>query len=91
MAETPLEAKKEDGDAEKDDIKYQVLKKDFEKGYKERRTGRFAHTRPYVASVLAKYDFKVLTHDDIVSRTQGPALGGGLNVSSQLVVAELLK
>mmetsp|Transcript_10444 Transcript_10444/g.25812 ORF Transcript_10444/g.25812 Transcript_10444/m.25812 type:complete len:188 (+) Transcript_10444:1374-1937(+) len=67
-----------------------VPKKDFAQGFTLRATGRYAHTKAYIEGLLAKHDLKVISHESVVSRktVQGAE---GLNVTSQLVVAEVPK
>jgi len=83
----PLVAKKDDTDEDKAAIKYQVLQADIDKGYKERPSTRYAHTRAYIKKTLEKLGWDIVVHDDVTSRYEGPQRWGGANVTAQVVVA----
>jgi len=86
LVDPPPEASKDDSEEEQELKKLAVTKQDLKLGYKQRNTGRYAHTREYIAGVAAKHDFKVLVHTDVVPRSDGVN-----DVAGQLMVAELQK
>jgi len=60
-----------------------VTQEDYERGWKLRFTGRFAHTRPYIAALAEEHGFIVQVHQDIVPRRDN-----GVDIQGHLLILE---
>jgi predicted TPR repeat methyltransferase len=60
-----------------------VSQEDYDKGWKLRFTGRFAHSRPYIVGLAEEYGFEVLVHENIVPRRDN-----GVDIQGHLVVLQ---
>lgn len=63
----------------------EVSEADYDKGWKLRFTGRFAHSRPYITALAAEHGFGVVVHEDIVPRRDN-----GVDIQGHLLVLERL-
>jgi len=60
-----------------------VSQEDYDRGWKLRFTGRFAHTRPYIAALAEEHGFRVHVHQDIVPRRDN-----GVDIQGHLLILE---
>ena len=60
-----------------------VSQEDYDKGWKLRFTGRFAHSRPYIEGLAKKYGFEIVVHENIVPRRDN-----GVDIQGHLVILQ---